>query len=70
MSDVIYVVAHKGGVEGHDLPYLAFHALYEATAWCRSQAEIWTIAEVPVFPHLPKKLRYNVRAVAKHGEPD
>jgi len=59
----IYVVAHDGGCEGHSLPLLAFTNKDIALAWCRSQTDLYSVAEVPMFPAIPKEPWFRVEKV-------
>lgn len=54
MPDVMYVVAHDGGCEGHSLPMLAFKNRKTALAWVAAQTEAFDVTEVPVYPAVPK----------------
>ena len=60
---MLYVVAHDGGYEGHSLPVLAFTELEAAKQWVAGQNEIFSIAEVPLYPELPCRPWYNLEPV-------
>lgn len=59
----LFVVAHDGGCEGHSLPLLAFRDKKTALKWCACQTELFSIAEVPVFPDLPSEPWWGIEKV-------